>query len=373
MKLHYSNLRRIPDEIKQENHINLKKYSYNAVDKSILSRYVLKYIWDASLKLFPKWLAPNIITILGGVFILISLIMTLYFDFDCSGKAPSFVYFLNGIFLFLYMLCDAVDGKQARRTSSGSPLGQLFDHMVDSLVASAVPVMLASAMKLGISLELLLFLVNFKFCVFFANLEEFHTHNFVLSIVNGPTEGILSGIAVFFVAAYFKPSVYSFLLRNDFLQNISNLSIIGFLTLFFIICFSYFSIFRNLKFGDFTQVILNSLTPITLYLTFFTYFTRIDTTTKFYILLFTEAFNFSIILLEMIYATLTKSDIPTYSPSTVFFIMTVLFRYKDIYLYLIALTSIVSWLILFQSIINEICDILNIKIFSIPYNQKKKE
>jgi phosphatidylglycerophosphate synthase len=27
---------------------------------------------------------------------------------------------------------DAIDGKQARRTKSGSPLGQLFDHGCDS-------------------------------------------------------------------------------------------------------------------------------------------------------------------------------------------------------------------------------------------------
>lgn len=28
---------------------------------------------------------------------------------------------------------DALDGKQARRTGSSSPLGQLFDHGVDAL------------------------------------------------------------------------------------------------------------------------------------------------------------------------------------------------------------------------------------------------
>lgn len=30
--------------------------------------------------------------------------------------------------LFLYTSFDAVDGKQARRTGSSSPLGELFDH-----------------------------------------------------------------------------------------------------------------------------------------------------------------------------------------------------------------------------------------------------
>lgn len=30
--------------------------------------------------------------------------------------------------LFAYQTFDAIDGKQARRTGTGSPLGELFDH-----------------------------------------------------------------------------------------------------------------------------------------------------------------------------------------------------------------------------------------------------
>lgn len=35
--------------------------------------------------------------------------------------------------LFIYQSLDAIDGKQARRTNSSSPLGELFDHGCDSL------------------------------------------------------------------------------------------------------------------------------------------------------------------------------------------------------------------------------------------------
>ena len=37
--------------------------------------------------------------------------------------------------MFLYQSLDAIDGKQARRTNSQSPLGELFDHGCDSVSA----------------------------------------------------------------------------------------------------------------------------------------------------------------------------------------------------------------------------------------------
>ena len=35
--------------------------------------------------------------------------------------------------LFVYQTMDAIDGKQARRTGTGSPLGELFDHGLDCI------------------------------------------------------------------------------------------------------------------------------------------------------------------------------------------------------------------------------------------------
>ncbi len=44
------------------------------------------------------------------------------------GVAPAWVYFLCGFAILMYLHLDCLDGKQARRTKSSSPLGQLFDH-----------------------------------------------------------------------------------------------------------------------------------------------------------------------------------------------------------------------------------------------------
>jgi phosphatidylglycerophosphate synthase len=43
------------------------------------------------------------------------------------------MYFLTALGLFVYQSLDAIDGKQARRTGTSSPLGELFDHGCDSV------------------------------------------------------------------------------------------------------------------------------------------------------------------------------------------------------------------------------------------------
>lgn len=57
------------------------------------------------------------------------------FFFHCSIflKAPSWAYLQAALGLFFYQTLDAIDGKQARRTGSSSPLGELFDHGCDSM------------------------------------------------------------------------------------------------------------------------------------------------------------------------------------------------------------------------------------------------
>ena len=51
-------------------------------------------------------------------------------------KVPSWVLILCALGLFLYQTLDAIDGKQARRTNSSTPLGELFDHGCDAVSTS---------------------------------------------------------------------------------------------------------------------------------------------------------------------------------------------------------------------------------------------
>jgi ethanolaminephosphotransferase len=71
---------------------------------------------------------PNMITLMGFMFILASALLSYIYSPRLDSPAPAWVYMCHGILLFLYQTFDAVDGKQARRTNSSSPLGELFDH-----------------------------------------------------------------------------------------------------------------------------------------------------------------------------------------------------------------------------------------------------
>lgn len=48
-------------------------------------------------------------------------------------QAPQWSFLLCATGLFIYQSLDAIDGKQARRTDSSTPLGELFDHGCDSI------------------------------------------------------------------------------------------------------------------------------------------------------------------------------------------------------------------------------------------------
>jgi ethanolaminephosphotransferase len=53
--------------------------------------------------------------------------------------------------MWLYSTLDNVDGKQARRTNSSSPLGELFDHGCDALNCSIGGLIQIAAMGMGYS------------------------------------------------------------------------------------------------------------------------------------------------------------------------------------------------------------------------------
>ncbi|RXM99037.1 Ethanolaminephosphotransferase 1 [Acipenser ruthenus] len=69
--------------------------------------------WNSVVKFLPTWLAPNLITFTGFIFLVLNFLMLAFFDYD-------------------FYASDGVDGKQARRTNSSTPLGELFDHGLDS-------------------------------------------------------------------------------------------------------------------------------------------------------------------------------------------------------------------------------------------------
>lgn len=127
-------------------------YKYSARDTSPLSIYVMHPFWNWIVKFFPRWFAPNLMTFLGFLCTFANLVFLSYYDwnfFASSGNPgytpiPQWVWLFTAINIFLAYTLDGIDGKQARRIGLAGPLGELFDHGLDSYTAVLIPTCLYS-------------------------------------------------------------------------------------------------------------------------------------------------------------------------------------------------------------------------------------
>ncbi|KAG6506271.1 hypothetical protein ZIOFF_031593 [Zingiber officinale] len=213
----------------------LHRYKYSGVDNSLVAKYVLQPFWSRCVALFPLWMPFDTfvgqtcdlfmcfqITLTGLMFLVISALLGYIYSPRLDAAPPRWVHLAHGLLLFLYQTFDAVDGKQARRTNSSSPLGELFDHGCDALtcafealafgstamcggttfwfwVIAAVPFYFATWEQYVLCLQLHFLVSHCKtlqwdtamtigtaFCI-----VGFFTNTLILPIFNGPTEGLM--------------------------------------------------------------------------------------------------------------------------------------------------------------------------------------
>ncbi|XP_043717320.1 choline/ethanolaminephosphotransferase 1-like [Telopea speciosissima] len=167
----------------------LHRYKYSGVDHSYLAKYVLQPFWRSCVNLFPLWMAPNMITLTGFMFLLISALLGYVYSPRLDSPPPRWVHFAHGLLLFLYQTFDAVDGKQARRTNSSSPLGELFDHGCDALACAFEALAFGSTAMCG--RDTFWFWVISAIPFYCATWEHFFTNTLILPAINGPTEGLM--------------------------------------------------------------------------------------------------------------------------------------------------------------------------------------
>ncbi|XP_060788652.1 choline/ethanolaminephosphotransferase 1a [Neoarius graeffei] len=110
----------------------LEEHRYSSEGKSLLEP-LLQPFWCWLVERVPLWVAPNLITSIGLALNITTTLLLAYHCPTATEQAPTWVYLSCAVGLFLYQSLDAIDGKQARRTNSSTPLGELFDHGCDSL------------------------------------------------------------------------------------------------------------------------------------------------------------------------------------------------------------------------------------------------
>lgn len=167
----------------------LHRYKYSGVDNSYVSKYFLNPFWNRFVKIFPLWMPPNMITLTGFMFLMVSALLGYIYSPRLDSAPPRWVHFMHGLLLFLYQTFDAVDGKQARRTNSSSPLGELFDHGCDALACALEALAFGSTAMCGRATFWFWVIAAIPF--YGATWEHFFTNTLILPVVNGPTEGLM--------------------------------------------------------------------------------------------------------------------------------------------------------------------------------------
>lgn len=187
---------------------NIKKYKYHPGVYTPLDN-VLSHFWAWIVELLPKTLAPNMITLIGLIFSVSSCLIYAFYCPTFTERAPLWVYVYGAVACFLFQTLDAVDGKQARRTNSSSPLGQMFDHGCDSFNTGFQCMAMCAAMGLGPSFYNLIMFAS-STCVFYiCQLMEYSNGVLVTSDgYFGVTELQYIIMAIHLVAGFFGPNVF---------------------------------------------------------------------------------------------------------------------------------------------------------------------
>jgi ethanolaminephosphotransferase len=128
---------------------------------------------------------------------------------DLQTPGPNWIYISFAVGMWAYSTFDNVDGKQARRTGTSSPLGELFDHAVDALNCTTGGLLQAAGIVLGPSYWTFGIVAIASTAFFFATWETFYTGTLYLGTVNGPTEGLLIAISTLVVSGIYGPTVWN--------------------------------------------------------------------------------------------------------------------------------------------------------------------
>jgi len=191
----------------------LDEYKYKSGTCTILDNFLNQYWWTPCANLIPIWMAPNLVTLLGFFLVLFSFVLQVLIYCPDLGEnmiAPNWVFLVSGICHFLYQTLDAIDGKQARRTGTSSPLGQLFDHGVDALCTTAIVLCNTTMLRQGFSIVTILSMFSVQLSFWFSQYAEHHTHTMEHAVggLFGVTEAQLTAILVLIYAGFFGTDHY---------------------------------------------------------------------------------------------------------------------------------------------------------------------
>lgn len=197
----------INEILTQEELEKLSNHKYASSGSSLLDP-ILEPYWNWLVAKFPLWIAPNLITVSGLIITIITTLILVYHSPDARQEPPTWTFVLCAVGVFAYQSLDACDGKQARRTGSSTPLGELFDHGCDCISFALDTVGACIAVRLGAYSNCMLALCCCATGLFYCA----HWRTYVYGVLNfskiDVTELECSCVVVYLTSAWFGTDIW---------------------------------------------------------------------------------------------------------------------------------------------------------------------
>jgi len=87
-------------------------HHYVGDNNSIFYNYVLNHFCNWIVEFFPRWLAPNMVTLLGFIVNCIpSVLVLIIYDYNLDGHLDDWFCYVIGLTYTFYIIMDNCDGK----------------------------------------------------------------------------------------------------------------------------------------------------------------------------------------------------------------------------------------------------------------------
>ncbi|KAJ3658453.1 hypothetical protein Zmor_010188 [Zophobas morio] len=342
---------------------NLRDHQYSCQGTTILERLFLLSYWDWLTLKVPIWIAPNLITVVGLIVNVVTTLILVWYSPDAKQEAPKWACGFCAVGIFIYQTLDGIDGKQARRTGTANPLGELFDHGCDAISIVLLAVALCIGFQAGDIPEVMLISVGKITAALRTDRNKFNFSVF-LCLVNEGEISTPHAISIFGLQMEMKCIIL----------------IIAGINAFFIIVTSLSVIFRATVKNESTVAGTNALSPAIplLIIVVFTFIIWQQSAEHIYeehpcLFILTFGLATSKVCNSLMVAQMTKSGINYINSSHlgafIFFLNQCFGPFvKEYYLLWFCLVLVLIDLLLYcYQICAEISDYLGVKVFKIPY------
>jgi phosphatidylglycerophosphate synthase len=291
-----------------------------------------------------------------------------------------FIFFLSFLFDFVFE-----DGKQARRTGTSSPLGELFDHGCDSISMVFVTLSTCAAVQYGSFPQIMFVEVFVVFALFYCSHWQAYISGTLHFGMIDVTEAHYSVISVHILTFLFGPKIWSIKVFGKFelWYFIIGMTILtGFLVLN-----DFVTTIRRGGSGKNGSTVAGTsiISPILpfLFMTLSSYIIAVKSQSGIYdehpmLYLMTFGILFAKITNKLVVAHLSKSEMDIFDSGMLGPVILFLNQYfnefiNEYFLLWIAFIWCTLDLIWYCSnVCLEMCDYMNIKLFTIPYPPPSK-